>query len=100
MSPQAGDRSEQHRFDALALANLARHLARDSLVRFALHEAKCFAYSIFGENIEEWRLAKVDRQRLFERSIKNRVAGSVHKISQQDSVLVRKRNAFAGEGEV
>src|SRR2546423_8389027 len=87
MVSQGRNRTHEHCFQSLTLANLSRYVSSHPLVRRASHELERLAHTIFREDVQERRLTELHGQSLLERSVKDRVSGRVDEVRQQDGVL-------------
>jgi ribosomal protein S17E len=58
------------------------------VVRLA-HVVERFRDLLFRNNAEEWRLVELRGQTLTKRTVKNRIAGSVGKLGENNGVFVR-----------
>ena len=89
LAAEIGDRASQHGFDAVALADFASHVAGDALVGRAPHELQRLPHLLVGEDVQVRRLLQIDRQRLLERAVENRIGRGVHEIRDQNVLLGR-----------
>ena len=84
---QAGDGAGKNRFHSFALADLPRNGRRQrcvfgfTQVLHALHQV------LLTHDFDYRRLLQIDLQRLVQRGVKDRVAGVVNKIGQDERVF-------------
>jgi hypothetical protein len=86
LASERRNRTAQHRLDVLALANFARHAARDPLVGCAPHELQCFADGLIGDDIQIRRLLELHCKRLLQSPVEHWVARGVDKIREQNGI--------------
>ena len=82
------NRANQHGFQTLPLADFPRYVARHAGFRRTIHQAQRLLDTFIRENIQEGRLFELHGERLLERTIKHRIAGSVDEIRDQDCIFL------------
>ncbi len=88
MTAERCNRSGQHRFDSLPLADLSTNVSCDPIVGRAAHETQCFAHTIVRKQVQKRSLTKMNGERLLERAVENRLTGCVDKISDQNRIAI------------
>lgn len=68
--------------------NIACRLLGDALPRFVVHQLQRRIHPLFGEDVQKWGLLQLDGQRLFQRVVKDRVAGWRGRIAQRTESLL------------
>ena len=66
------------------------------LIRRTPHQPQRLPHLAVGENVEEGRLSKLDRECLPQRTVEDRVPGSIVEIGQDHSVLNGQRRWMTG----
>ena len=79
------------------LAEFPRNLRCEFCIRLLAHQLQGLLDLLVGDNAEEGRLFQLHGKPLPQRAVKNRVAGRVREIGEDDRVLVRQRVGLAGE---
>ena len=78
----------------MTLADLAGDRRGQSLVRGTPHVLQRFANAALGKEIQIWRLGELDRQRVAQRRVEDRISSPIVEISEKDRVLLRERRRF------
>ena len=96
LTAQTGNRSGNVRLATRPLAKLAGHVGRELGIGRASHQLQCCYDSIVGKHVQERRLVQSNAERGLERVVKNRIAGFVGKVGQDDRVFFSQRLRSVG----
>ena len=87
VAAQAFDGAGEQGFDAVPQADFSADVGGDAVVRIAPHELQGLAGLLLGKHVQVRRLSQIDRQRLFERAVENRVGSGVHEVGDQNGIF-------------
>jgi len=87
MAAQGRNRAIERGFNIFPPADFARHCAGNMLIRRPSHKLQRFADPLLGHDVEVGRLLQLDGQRLFERTIENRLLSCIDEVGQQNGIL-------------
>src|SRR5580658_7897146 len=94
---QWSDGADEDSLAALPLADLAGNLRGNGLVLLAAEELQTLPKVLLADDVEHRRLAQLHPQGLVQGGVKNRVAGFVDKVGDNDAVFSsRRRRLGAG----
>jgi hypothetical protein len=93
---ESRDGTVQSRFDVFAFAEFTSQIAGNALVRRTAHELEGFADLLVRIDRQKGRLLELDSKGLLQCSIKNRVAGGVDEVGEDDGVFVGKFGGVCG----
>ena len=65
------------------------HVFGQSFILRPSHKFQSFANARFRRDVEIWGLLELHRQSLLQSSVKNRIAGRIHEVSEQDGIFFR-----------
>ena len=85
---QWSDRSRKVCLDSQALANLLRQFGSDSLILGLAQILQVVVQFGVADQLNQWRLFKLDRKRLLQSGIEDRIAGLVSEIGENELVFV------------
>src|SRR5262249_57997807 len=86
MTAERSDRSPEHRFQSLSLANLARNGIGDPLVGRPVHKLKRAANALWWKEVNEWRLLQRELHSLLQRVVEYGIARLVVEVGEQNHV--------------
>ena len=89
LAAKARDGALQYRCAVASLAHLVGNLQGKLRICRLLHQPECAMNALVGNQAQEWRLFKLNRQPLAKRLVKDGVPCRVREIGEDDGVLVR-----------